>query len=57
MSGGTPDCPVHQETVAPTASLRWHCGENTTGLSDVTSGVSGVKSMHANGRLQCQTNG
>jgi hypothetical protein len=31
--------------------------EKTTGLSDVKSGVSGVKSLSTNGRLQCQTNG
>jgi hypothetical protein len=43
--------------VAPTASFRWHCGEKTTGLSDVTSGVPDVKSIRANGRLRCQTNG
>jgi hypothetical protein len=44
-------------TVAPTASSRWHYGDKTTGLSGVTSGVSNVKSLRANGRLQCQTNG
>jgi hypothetical protein len=46
----TPDCPVHQGPVAPMASSRWHYVEKTTGLS-------GVKSLRANGRLQCQTNG
>jgi hypothetical protein len=61
---GAPDCPVpHTElsgapgTVALTASSRWHYGDKTTRLSGVTSGVSGVKSLRANGRLQCQNNG
>jgi hypothetical protein len=40
---GASDCPVHQGTVAPTTSSRWHSGENTIGLSGVTSGVSCVK--------------
>jgi hypothetical protein len=52
-----PDCPVHPGMVAPTASSRWHYGEKTTKLSDVTFGVSSVKSMRANSRLSCQTNG
>jgi hypothetical protein len=26
-------------------SSRWHCGEKTTGLSDVECGLSGVKSL------------
>jgi hypothetical protein len=60
----TPDCPVPHAglsgapgNVALMASSRWHYGEKTTGLSGVTSGVSGVKRLRANGRLQCQTNG
>jgi hypothetical protein len=64
LSGGTPDCSVPHAglsgapvTVALTASSRWHCGEKTTGLSGVTSGVSAVKSMRANIRLWCQSNG
>jgi hypothetical protein len=64
LSGGTPDYPVPHgglsgapRTVSPTASSRWHCGEKITGLFDVTTGVSSVKSMRANGRLRCQTNG
>jgi hypothetical protein len=44
-------------TVAPMVSSRWHYGEKTIGLSSVSSGVSGVKRLRANGRLQCQTNG
>jgi hypothetical protein len=52
----TPDCLVHH-AVAPKASSRWHSGEKTTGVSGVMSEVSGVKSLRANGRLQCQTNG
>jgi hypothetical protein len=49
---GTPDCPVPHAglsgapgTVASTTSSRWYCGEKTTRLSSVTSGVSGVKSQ------------
>jgi hypothetical protein len=64
LFGGTPDYPVPQaglfgapRTVSPTASSKWHCGEKTTGPSGVKSGVSGVISMRANGRVQCQTNG
>jgi hypothetical protein len=64
LSGGTPDCSVPLAglsdapgTVAPTASSRWHYGENTTRLSSATFRVSGVKSMCTIGRLQCQTNG
>jgi hypothetical protein len=64
LSGGTPDCPVPHAglsgapgTVAQMASSRWHCIEKTTRLSGVTSEVSGVKSLRANGHLQCQTNG
>ena len=53
---GALDCLVHEGTIAPTASSRWHYGEKTTRLSGVTSGVSGVKSLRANGRLQCHTN-
>jgi hypothetical protein len=59
-----PDSPVPHTglsgapgTLAPTTSSRWHCGEKTTRLSGVTSGVSVVKSLCANGRLWCQTNG
>jgi hypothetical protein len=44
-------------TIALTASSRWHCGEKATRLSVVISGVSSVKSLHANGRLWCQSNG
>jgi hypothetical protein len=61
---GAPNCPVPHAglsgapgTVAPTTSSRWHCGEKTTGLSGVTSGVFGVKILRSNGRLRCQTNG
>jgi hypothetical protein len=64
LSGGTPYCPVPHAGLSgapgnrsPMASSRWHCGEKSTGLSGVTSGVSGVKSLRANGHLQCQTNG
>jgi hypothetical protein len=64
MSGGTSDCPVPHARlsgapgiVALTISSRWHYGEKTIRLSSVTSGVFGVKILHANGRLQCQTNG
>jgi hypothetical protein len=64
MSGGTLDClvpyvdlPGAPGTVAPMASSKWNYGEKTTGLSGVTSGVSGVKSLRANGCLRCQTNG
>jgi hypothetical protein len=28
---------------SPMASSRWHCGEKTTGMSNVKSGLSGVK--------------
>jgi hypothetical protein len=59
-----PDCPVPHAglsdtpgTVAPMASSRWHYGEKTDGLSGMTSRVSGVKSLCANGRLRCHTNG
>jgi hypothetical protein len=52
-----PDCPVPHGglsgapgTVALTASSRWHYGEKTTGLFGVTSKVSGVKILRANGR-------
>jgi hypothetical protein len=38
-------------------SSKWHYGEKTTEVSGAKSGVSGVKSLRANGRLQCQTNG
>jgi hypothetical protein len=46
---GAPDCPVAHQTVrctrnrSPTASSRWQCGGKTTELSDVKSGLSGVK--------------
>jgi hypothetical protein len=63
MSGGTLDYSVPHAglfgapgTVALTASSRWHCGEKTTGLSDVKSGLSGVKVCNANGHLWCQAN-
>jgi hypothetical protein len=56
---GAPDCQVPHTRlstapgrVAPTASSRWHYGEKTTGLSSVTFGVSGVKSMRANDHLR-----
>jgi hypothetical protein len=61
---GAPDCPVPHAglsgapgTVALMTSSRWHYGEKTTRLSGVTSGMSGVKSLCANGRLRCQSNG
>jgi hypothetical protein len=38
---------------SPTATYRWHSGENTTGLP----GVSGVKSLRANSHMWCHTNG
>ena len=61
---GASDCPVSHAGLSGAlgtgtlmASSRWHCGEKTTGLSGMESGVFGVKSLSANGRLQCQTNG
>jgi hypothetical protein len=52
LSGGTPNCLVPHAglssapgTVVLTASSRWHCGEKTTGLFGVESGLSGVKSL------------
>jgi hypothetical protein len=45
---GAPDCPVAHAglsgatgIVSPMASSRWHYGEKNTGMSGVTSGVSG----------------
>jgi hypothetical protein len=61
LSDGTPNYPVpHAElsgaprNSSPTASSRWHCGEKTTGLSGVKSGLSGVKILRTNGHLRCQ---
>jgi hypothetical protein len=50
LSGAPRDC-------SPMASSRWHCGEKTIRLSGVKSGLSGVKSLCADGHLQCQSNG
>jgi hypothetical protein len=59
---GAPDCPVPHTrlsgapgTVALMASFRWHRGGKTTGLSSVKFGLSGAKSLHANGHLRWQT--
>jgi hypothetical protein len=56
---GAPDCSVPHArlfgapgTVALMASSRWHRGGKTTGLSGVKSGLSGAKSLHANGHLR-----
>jgi hypothetical protein len=61
LSGGTSKCPVPHagqsgapRNCSPTTSSRWHCGEKTTTLSSVKSGLSGVKSLRANGHLRCQ---
>jgi hypothetical protein len=50
------DCPVPHAglsgapgIVALTASSRWHRGGKTTGLSGVKYGLSGAKSLRANG--------
>jgi hypothetical protein len=57
----TPDCPVPQTGLSaaqgnssPTASSRWHWWREATGLSGMTSGLSGVKACVANGHLRCQ---
>jgi hypothetical protein len=64
LSSGTPDCPVPHAglssapgIVALTASSRRHYGEKATRLSGVKSGLSGAKSLRANGHLRCQPNG
>jgi hypothetical protein len=64
LSGGTPDCLVPHAGLSgapgnssPTTGSRWHCGEKTTRLPGVKFEVSGVKSLRANDRLWCQTNG
>ena len=64
LSGGTPDCPVPHAGLSgalgncsPTASSWWHWWREATGLSGVTSGLSGVKVCSTNGHLRCQSNG
>jgi hypothetical protein len=61
LSGGTSECPVPHagqsgapRNCSPMASSRWHCGEKTTAPSSFKSGLSGVKSLRANGHLRCQ---
>jgi hypothetical protein len=58
---GAPDCPVPHVRLygaprnsSPTASSRWHWWREATRLSGVTFGVSGIKSLRANGQLRCQ---
>jgi hypothetical protein len=61
---GAPDCPAPHAglsgapgAVAQQLVLGGTGRQKTIGLSGVTSGVSGVKSLRANGHLWCQSNG
>jgi hypothetical protein len=40
---------------SPTTSSRWHWWREATGLSGVTSKLTGVKAYSVNGHLRCQT--
>jgi hypothetical protein len=60
-SVATTDCPAEDTGLpgapgnsSPTASSKWHWWREATGLSGVTSGLSGVKACSANGHLRCQ---
>jgi hypothetical protein len=50
---GLPGAPGNSSPMTSSSS-RWHWWRKATGLSGVTSGLSGVKACSANGHLRCQ---